>query len=124
MNVLNNILEHAPVSNTPDFSVKDFYKGKNVFISGVTGFLGKVVLEKILRCQPDVGNIYIMVRPKRNKKPIDRLKEEIFSSHIFSILKRERKNFMEWIEAKCIPISGDLVLNGLGISEEEHAILT
>lgn len=50
--------------------IKEYYKGKNVFLSGCTGFLGKVVLEKIFRSCPDVNKIYVMVRAKRGKKPI------------------------------------------------------
>lgn len=32
--------------------IKEFYAGKNVLLSGCTGFLGKVVLEKLLRTCP------------------------------------------------------------------------
>lgn len=53
--------------------VKEFYKGKNIFITGVTGFLGKVILEKLMRTCPDVNQYYIMVRPKRKIDPMDRI---------------------------------------------------
>ena len=43
-------------------------------LTGCTGFLGKVVLEKLLRACPDVETIFIMMRPKRNVLPIDRVK--------------------------------------------------
>lgn len=33
-------------------SVLGFYKDKNVLVSGTTGFLGKVILEKMLRALP------------------------------------------------------------------------
>jgi fatty acyl-CoA reductase len=45
--------------------IKEFYKDKTIFITGTTGFVGKVVLEKILRTLPDFKRIYIMVRPKK-----------------------------------------------------------
>ena len=45
-------------------NVKEFYKGKTILITGCTGFLAKVILEKILRSCPDVDKIYLMVRPK------------------------------------------------------------
>jgi fatty acyl-CoA reductase len=32
-----------------------------------------------------------MIRPKRNKKPIDRIKNEILKSHSFSVLKRQNR---------------------------------
>jgi fatty acyl-CoA reductase len=54
-------------------NVKEYYSGKNVFLSGCTGFVGKVILEKLLRSCPGINKIYVMVRPKRNKKPMDRI---------------------------------------------------
>ena len=68
--------------------MKAFYSGKNVFISGCTGFLGKIILEKILRTCPDVGTIYVMVRPKKNVQPWDRVRKEILSSECFKIVKK------------------------------------
>lgn len=45
-------------------SVVDFYSGKAVLVTGGTGFMGKVLIEKLLRCCPDVKVIYIFVRSK------------------------------------------------------------
>jgi fatty acyl-CoA reductase len=45
--------------------VKEFYKDKTIFITGTTGFVGKVVLEKILRSLGDFKMLYIMVRAKK-----------------------------------------------------------
>ena len=45
-------------------SILDFYSNKNVFITGVTGYLGKVVLEKIIRSITNIGIVYVLIRPK------------------------------------------------------------
>jgi thioester reductase-like protein len=45
--------------------IAEFYKDKTIFITGTTGFVGKVVLEKILRSIPNFKKIYIMVRAKK-----------------------------------------------------------
>lgn len=45
--------------------IKSFYKDKTIFLTGTTGFVGKVVLEKILRSLNEIKKIYIMVRPKK-----------------------------------------------------------
>ena len=63
-------------------SVRNFYKDKVIFLTGTTGFIGKVVLEKILRSCPDFKRIYVMVRPKKGLSNQKRL-EEIFESEIF-----------------------------------------
>jgi hypothetical protein len=57
--------------------ITEFYQGKNIFVTGATGFLGKVLLEKILRSCPDVGNIYVLIRPKKGKTPSDRVKDMV-----------------------------------------------
>lgn len=42
--------------------VKNFYEGKSVLITGATGFIGKVMLEKLLRDTPNIRQIYIIIR--------------------------------------------------------------
>lgn len=54
-------------------TITEFFQAKCVFVTGGTGFIGKVLLEKILRSCPDVGNIYILLRPKRGKDLRERL---------------------------------------------------
>jgi fatty acyl-CoA reductase len=46
-------------------SLTEFYREKTLFITGTTGFIGKVVLEKILRSLGHFKKIYIMVRSKK-----------------------------------------------------------
>ena len=53
-------------------SVAEFYRGKAVLITGGTGFMGKVLLEKLLRSCPGVTKLYVILRPKRNKSVNER----------------------------------------------------
>jgi len=46
--------------------IKEFYEGKHILLTGCTGFIGKVMLEKLLRSIPKIGRIYLLVREKRN----------------------------------------------------------
>jgi fatty acyl-CoA reductase len=41
-----------------------FYRGKNILITGATGFVGKVLLEKMLRSL-EINRIYLLVRTKK-----------------------------------------------------------
>lgn len=65
--------------------IKEFYAGKHVMITGATGFMGKVLMEKLLRSIADIGNVYILVREKRGKTSKERL-ENLLSSRVSSDL--------------------------------------
>ena len=54
-------------------NIESYFKGKNILLTGTTGFVGKVVLEKVLRSLPDTGMLYIMVRDKKGMKPMERV---------------------------------------------------
>ena len=60
--------------------IKEFYKDKAVLITGTTGFLGKVILEKFFRSLSTVRKIYVLVRPKAGVNIMDRVKREILQT--------------------------------------------
>lgn len=96
-------------------------------LTGCTGFLGKIILEKLLRTCPDVNKIYVMVRPKRGIEPMQRVKSQILNSVCFSFLTKQfpsRDAFIEFAEKKIVPVQGDLIREGLGLSKEDRLKLT
>lgn len=58
-------------------SIPEYYEGKNVLLTGATGFLGKVLLEKLLRSCPKVNSVYVLVRQKAGQTPQERVEEVI-----------------------------------------------
>lgn len=56
-------------------SIPDFYKNRDIFITGATGFVGKVLIEKLLRSCNVVGRIFVLLRSKRSKSISERLEE-------------------------------------------------
>ncbi len=56
-------------------SISEWYAGKNVLITGATGFMGKVLVEKLLRSCPDVNALYILVRPKAGQSMSERVQD-------------------------------------------------
>ena len=46
-------------------SVKEAFGGATLLLTGVTGYVGSVVLEHLLRVQPDVQRVFVIIRSKR-----------------------------------------------------------
>lgn len=57
--------------------IANFYAGKTVLITGATGFMGKVLVEKLLRSCADLEAIYLLIRTKKGVEPTVR-KEQYF----------------------------------------------
>ena len=55
--------------------IGEFYAGRSVFITGATGFMGKVLVEKLLRSCPQVKHLYLLMRPSKGKDADTRLQE-------------------------------------------------
>ena len=63
------------MDSTNTSEILQFYKDKSVFITGGTGFLGKTLIEKLLRSCYNLKKIYLLVRPKKGKTPSQRIEE-------------------------------------------------
>lgn len=85
-----------------------------VFITGGTGFIGKVLVEKLLRCT-DVSKIYLLIREKKGVAPSERL-DKLFESKLFDRLKVVKSDAMEKVTA----MPGDIDQPFLGLSEENQ----
>ncbi|XP_055842634.1 fatty acyl-CoA reductase wat-like [Episyrphus balteatus] len=85
-----------------DGSLIDFFNDREIFITGGSGFLGKGLIEKILRSF-NVSKIYVLLRPKKGVDPNKRL-EELKKDQIFNVLRREKPKELD----KLITIPGDV----------------
>ncbi|KAL4711300.1 hypothetical protein ACJJTC_019141 [Scirpophaga incertulas] len=95
--------------------IQKTYASSTIFITGGTGFLGKLIVEKLLRSCPDVKKLYLLVRPKKNKDTSKRIQEQ-FEDVLYNKLRKERPNFFQKIGV----IEGDVGELGLGISEPDR----
>ncbi|KAK9670951.1 Male sterility protein, partial [Popillia japonica] len=99
--------------------MEDFFENANIFITGGTGFIGKVLIEKLLRSQNNINKLYILLRSKKEKNEQDRIKEDIFDQPVFDKLKEINPNFMD----KVVVVCGDILQPQLGISEKDKLTL-
>ena len=100
-------------------SIAGFYAGRSILITGGTGFLGKVLIEKLLRSCPDVREIYLLMRPKKGLSIDDRVRKA-FELPLFDTLREERPSCI----SKLIPILSDTGADGLGISANDRQTIT
>lgn len=54
-------------------SIKKFYDGAEVFITGGSGFVGRVLIEKLLRSCEGISKIYLLMRAKKGVEARDRI---------------------------------------------------
>jgi FlaA1/EpsC-like NDP-sugar epimerase len=55
--------------------ITEWFRGRSVLVTGATGFMGKVLVEKLLRSCPDIATVYLLMRPKRGNDIRMRLDE-------------------------------------------------
>ena len=56
-------------------TVGEFYEGKNVLVTGSTGYVGKLLLEKLLYSCEKINRIYCLIRDKNGHSAEERLNE-------------------------------------------------
>jgi len=54
--------------------MSEFYAGRKILITGVSGFIGKVLMEKALRSLPDSVHLILLVRSKWGKSAEERVR--------------------------------------------------
>ncbi|MCW8131310.1 MAG: AMP-binding protein [Planctomycetota bacterium] len=104
-------------------SVRRFFAGKGVLVTGSTGFLAKALVEKILRDLPEVKKVYLLIRPRAKADgslvdPRERLREEILRNSAFSRLREQMgERFEAWCQERIACVPGDLTHPRLGLDE-------
>ncbi|XP_060217182.1 putative fatty acyl-CoA reductase 7 [Lycium barbarum] len=103
------------------FCINQFLEGKTIFISGATGYLAKILTEKILRLQPHVKRLYLLIRAPNSNSAKERFNNEVLSNY-YMISSKEKlgPDLHGFIEEKVFPVAGDIACDGdsLGINSE------
>src|SRR6202158_5239370 len=103
-----------------NLSPTEIYNGRNVFLVGSTGFLGKVTLSMLLHRFPNVGRVYVTVRARSQEESETRFWNSVITAPPFDpVRERYGDAFEGFIRDKVTVLGGDIGETNLGYSEEE-----
>ncbi|XP_028770097.1 probable fatty acyl-CoA reductase 5 [Neltuma alba] len=99
-------------------SAQQFLKGKTTSVTGATGFLAKVFMEKLLRTQPGLKKLYLLLRASDSDAATQRLHHDITGKDLFTVLRdRMGADFDSFMSEKVEAIVGDVSLVNLGLND-------
>lgn len=99
----------------PPPTIPEFFTGRDVFITGSTGFMGKILVEKLLFSCPDIARIFLLIRQKKNASAQDRVKE-LIELPVFDRLRASNPQVLD----KMIAVAGDVTQLGLGLTAADR----
>ena len=103
---------------TPEIN-RTHVTGRHVLLTGATGFVGKVVLEELLRQRELLGieAVHLLIRPgRKGQSPEQRFEDEVAASPCFSKLE---PGWTQWIHV----VPGDLTAPQCGVDPGTLAAL-
>ncbi|XP_059616353.1 putative fatty acyl-CoA reductase CG5065 [Phlebotomus argentipes] len=89
--------------------IPDFFDGRDVFITGGSGLIGKTLIEKILYSCSTVNKIFVLLRSKGGRNVEERL-ECLKKSDVFQRIRTKAPDLFDKMEA----VEGDICERGLG----------
>ncbi|KAI4313527.1 hypothetical protein L6164_026500 [Bauhinia variegata] len=101
-----------------EYEKESMIPGKTILVTGATGFLGKIFVEKILRVQPDVKKLYLLLRASNSCSAAERMHNEIIGKDLFKVLRDKLgDDFDSFISEKVMAVAGDVSSENLGIRD-------
>ena len=97
--------------------VSQFFEHKSIFVTGATGFIGKVLVHKLLSSCPTFEKLYLLIRCKKGLNPQERLKN-LLKLPIFETVKDLS------MLSKIVVVPGYISLPKLGLSDTDITSLS
>ncbi|KAI8524309.1 hypothetical protein RHMOL_Rhmol13G0140500 [Rhododendron molle] len=99
-------------------SIIKFLENKTILVTGATGFIAKIFVEKILRVQPNVKRLYLLLRAEDAKSASQRFHNEVIAKDLFRVLKEKLgENLKPFISEKVTLVPGDITFENLGVND-------
>lgn len=102
-------------SNDLFSSIPEWYAGKKLLITGGTGFVGKIIIEKLLRSCPEIDTIYMLIRSKKGVSPKIRF-DDYTNQIVFKILKEQNPGVFKKLKL----VTGDILIDELGLDVDDR----
>ena len=104
----------------PPLDLAAAFRGREVMVTGVTGFLGKVALAMLLHRYPEIGRVHVLVRPRAGGTADDRFFAKVVTAPPFDPLRAQHGDkFDAFLRQKCAPLAGDVTDPLFGLTEEQ-----
>ncbi|KAJ9699472.1 hypothetical protein PVL29_008186 [Vitis rotundifolia] len=99
-------------------SIVQFLENKSILVTGATGFLAKIFVERILRIQPNVKKLFLLLRAGDTKSATQRLHNEVIGKELFRVLREKRaSDWNSFVSDKLTPVAGDISCDDLGVKD-------
>jgi long-chain acyl-CoA synthetase len=110
--------------HTPPLDIAETLRGKRILFVGATGFVGKVALSMFLCRYPDIGKIFVLVRPGAGSSSEDRFFTKVAASPTFDPIRERWGGGTEaFLREKCVPLAGDVARPQLNFSDDDIALM-
>ncbi|CAA0810676.1 Fatty acyl-CoA reductase 3 [Striga hermonthica] len=96
-----------------------FLEHNSILVTGANGFLAKIFIEKILRVQPAIKKLYLLLRAPDTKTAMSRFDTEVMEKDLFRVLKEKYgDNLNSFISDKVRVVAGDITCDNLGVKDQ------
>ncbi|MDP8991498.1 MAG: HAD-IB family phosphatase [Actinomycetota bacterium] len=104
--------------------ISDALDGRRIAVTGVTGFLGTALVERLLRSVPGC-QVVAVVRPGRRASAAERVGREVLRNDCFDRLREEwGERFDAEVERRLTVVAGDVAVEALGLDDAGRAALS
>ena len=104
--------------------IRRYLRGKTILLTGGTGFLGKVIVERLLRAAPDIERIYLLIRTAADSPARTRFESEVLASPVFDApADREGEVWRALLRGVVVPVAGDVSQPRLGLADDDYVSL-
>ncbi|CAH9138119.1 unnamed protein product [Cuscuta epithymum] len=99
-------------------SALSFLEDRAILVTGATGFLAKIFVEKILRLQPNVKTLFLLLRAEDTMAAVQRFNTEVLGKDLFKVvMEKYGEKWDGLISDRVNVVAGDITCENLGVKD-------